>query len=108
MIDASFHYPTDETLEIIEKWSVKSFDSCAALLKFVETKWEYPDHFRVSYAKNAAVGTRLYELSTGGWSGNESLIGAMEANVMFMTLCWEMRRRGGHYEFILPPEPSDE
>ena len=37
--------------------------------------------------------------STGGWSGNESLISAMQDNVIFWHLHWVQSRRGGHYVF---------
>jgi len=44
---------------------------------------------------------RLY-LSTGGWSGNESIIEAMRGNWFFWSMCWVQSRRGGHYIFELP------
>lgn len=37
--------------------------------------------------------------STGGWSGNESIIGAMQKNRMVWNFLWEQSRRGGHYVF---------
>ena len=41
-----------------------------------------------------------WELVTGGWSGNESIIQALRDNVLFWALCWQLSKRGGYYEFI--------
>ena len=38
-------------------------------------------------------------ISTGGWSGNEDLIGAMQNNAMLWIMTWVSSRRGGHYTF---------
>ena len=47
-------------------------------------------------------------VSTGGWSGNESIIGAMKENTdylyTFIAFAW---RRGGHYEWRIPNEWYD-
>lgn len=43
-----------------------------------------------------------YTFSTGGWSGNEDLIRAMEQNWMIWSLTWVQSRRGGHYIFEDP------
>lgn len=40
-----------------------------------------------------------YDISTGGWSGNESLIRAMKQNRLLWFTTWQMSRRGGHYRF---------
>ena len=44
---------------------------------------------------------RRFELHTGGWSGNEEIIGVLEES-LFWLMCWERSERGGHYYFELP------
>lgn len=83
-------YPTDEALKRIAEWP---YMDIAGMLEFVQGLWSYPDRWWTE-------GDTLH-LSTGGWSGNESVIDAMERNRMFMAICWVSSRRGGHYEFDL-------
>ena len=42
-----------------------------------------------------------YYISTAGWSGNETIIRAMQKNIMMWQLNWVQSRRGGHYIFEL-------
>lgn len=42
---------------------------------------------------------RLY-LSTGGWSGNEQIIEAMQGSLLW-SMCWMSSYRGGHHVFDL-------
>jgi hypothetical protein len=42
------------------------------------------------------------ELHTFGWSGNESIVDALDKNVLFWMTCWEQSNRGGHYKFEIP------
>jgi hypothetical protein len=88
-------YPDDNELDIIHNWQIKSKKDCKALLDYIYDLWKYTDcgYWSVNEDKN------MYSISTGGWSGNESLIGAMMGNHMFWVLCWYSSRRGGHYEF---------
>jgi hypothetical protein len=83
-------YPEESELKRIAEWP---YTDIAGMLAFVQPRWSYPDRWWTE-------GDVLH-LSTGGWSGNEDLVGAMMENRMFMALCWISSRRGGHYEFDL-------
>lgn len=95
-------YPTDEDLEQIRTWP---FGDAAGWFAFVKAHWWMPDWgWREADGTGDSVGcldkpARRYHISTGGWSGNESLIEAMEKNVLLWSLTWEESRRGGHYKF---------
>ena len=96
-------YPTDDTLDRVRTWPMDSPSDMGVLLGFVQIAWTYPDYFtpakrRTRLWKGAEL-RRLWRVSTGGWSGNESLINAMQGNLMFWSLAWVSSRRGGHYEF---------
>ena len=95
-------YPTDKILKRVENWdfSKRSIDE---FLTLIEDLWSYKDRF-VLTNKNVL---RLY-LSTGGWSGNESIIGAMMSNHLFWMCCWEKSRRGGHYWFKINEKKEGE
>ena len=88
-------YPTEETLQAIREWPQ---DDRRGLAEFVCEAWTY-DNYRT-------LGERSLELHTGGWSGNESLISALQDNHVFWFMCWLKSERGGHYWFELP-EPKE-
>lgn len=102
-------YPTEATLRRIRTWDVKTFADRRALIDYVGKAWHFrewgwaPAVRRRREYKNGLL-CRKYSISTGGWSGNESLIGELEKNWMFWSLCWVSNRRGGHYEFSIPEE----
>ena len=85
-------YPTDKTLRRIREWPGETLCDLPA---FVCEAWSYPDRAVVGEEKKT-----LY-LSTGGWSGNEDIIGALQANHIFWLLAWTKSVRGGHYWFDL-------
>ena len=91
-------YPTEEELEKIRTWPIvieSSLDEdFHELMSYVKELWWMPD-WGWSYDKE----TETYSLSTGGWSGNEDIIGALQENVMWWIMFWKSSRRGGHYEF---------
>jgi hypothetical protein len=41
----------------------------------------------------------ILELVTGGWSGNECIIRALQLNPLFWGKYWMMSKRGGYYRF---------
>lgn len=83
-------YPTEETLEAIEKWPILEYREW---FDFIEEAWEWPNYF-------VRDGNQI-DISTCGWSGNEDIINAMENNVNWI-MTWFQSRRGGHYIFKIP------
>jgi hypothetical protein len=93
-------YPEDHELKAIEEWDYKDFPG---LIDYVKERWwmaEWGWHECVD--REHPEETR-YLISTGGWSGNESLIAALHKNRMFWMMCWSLSRAGGHYEFRVKP-----
>lgn len=98
-------YPTDAALELIEAWH---WTDCTGLFEFIKEIWHLRtwgwtegdakdlDKHHDDYDKD---GGKLYFISTGGWSGNESIIRALQSNTMAWALTWVQSRRGGHYIF---------
>ena len=94
-------YPDDQELQRIREWPGEDF---SALMEFVRTLWKWNDW---GWSQQGYK----YRISTGGWSGNESLISALEGNMIFWMMCWHQSRRGGHYTFVVPkatPGPAGE
>jgi hypothetical protein len=83
-------YPTEATLEMIEKWDVLE-RGVEGLLLFIESIWWMREW---GFIRD---GEKL-ELHTGGWSGNEDIIRSLRKN-FFWCFFWESSRRGGHYYF---------
>ncbi len=91
------NYPDEEELAELREWrhgqGIRS--ECERLLGLAQALWIYPDRF-VRISRN-----RFY-VSTGGWSGHEDVIGALQENFIFWSQCWERHNRGGHFWFRLP------
>lgn len=97
----SYGYPTDE-----EKERLRTFTGTVreymAYLKSIGNYW--PDHDSWGWHEKDVIykgGERVYEISTGGWSGNEELIDIISEDMVYI-LYWEKHTRGGHYEFRIP------
>lgn len=96
-------YPTKEALDKIANWP--HTDGWAELLAFVRELWAYNEYWQEEKnvttidIPNYKVVADVYRVSTIGWSGNESLIMALQENWMFWTFCWQQSNRGGHYIF---------
>lgn len=94
-------YPSNAALEIIEIWPSNDIKGW---FKFIEGLW-YFHHW--GWREGECVDDDfeekeyLYNISTAGWSGNESIIRAMKRNWVLWHLTWEQSHRGGHYIFKL-------
>ena len=89
-------YPTDEELEIIKNWELNGAslaESLAAIMTHIRPMWRYSD---CGYWREEEG---LYNIHTGGWSGNESLVGALMGNQTFWIIFWKQSEVGGHYIF---------
>ena len=83
-------YPTDEQLYKIENWPLENM---IGLAKYVVDVWNV-DYGMVDLLRETGTMT----LITGGWSGNEEILSALEKN-MFWSLFWKASYRGGRVEF---------
>jgi hypothetical protein len=95
-------YPTEAALEIVRIWH---WSDAQGWFEFIKSIWymsswgwsESDDEHE--YIKDSKV--HVYNISTAGWSGNESIIREMQKNSMMWHLNWVQSRRGGHYIFEL-------
>ncbi len=91
-------YPSDELLQRIREWPSGDL---AGALDYVKAEWHWPDMARHELSDEetavalAEPGDRFLRLATGGWSGNESIVAAMEANRLLGLFCWVLSARGG-------------
>ena len=98
-------YPTEETLERIATWPIETVADMHAAMDFAGSAWSYPDRwetFEEINATNPAAPERVYRFSTGGWSGNESIVGAIERNLVLQMMGAYSWQRGGHYVYRFP------
>ena len=92
-------YPTEEFLD----W-IRNYDHTGdyhALMEEVQAAWHWGKNQYTQYTEDYVNDSKLevYCFSTGGWSGNESIIQALSDNTMFWMINWWQSRRGGHYIF---------
>lgn len=105
-------YPSDEDLLQIEQWEC-AWDASgkhpyfAPFFELLKSHWWMPDWgWREYDGSDDGDPVHVYHISTGGWSGNESLLGAMQRNFIVWSLTFNTHRRGGHYEFWIPIQPA--
>jgi hypothetical protein len=90
MIDSD-GYPTEETLQKIREWD--TFKDLPGFVDYVCENWYNGFPPKLDREKGCL------QLSTAGWSGCESVIGAMRDNKGFWWRCWYQTRCGGHHWF---------
>lgn len=100
-------YPTDAAIDVVQLWH---WSDARGWFKFIKSIWYFHDWgwkeneephewHRLNQYKDRIV--HRYYISTAGWSGNESIIRAMQKNEMMWHLNWVQSQRGGHYIFEL-------
>lgn len=93
MLDEN-NYPDEESLKQIKDWDVLT-KSVQNLLDLVYENTNWADR-QIHQSGKRVI---RYEYHTGGWSGNEDVIGALHQNFLFWSMFWEKTTRGGHYWF---------
>jgi hypothetical protein len=87
------NYPSAEELLKVREWP---YTDTAGALAFVASIW--------TYSNQTWREGDMAHFATGGWSGNEDLIHAMQENAMLWALTWQSSERGGKHVFrVLPP-----
>lgn len=93
MLDES-NYPDKKSLDEIKNWDVLTL-GVEGLLDLIEENTNWADRQIERGGKNVI----RYVYHTGGWSGNEDVIGAMRHNFLFWSLSWIKSTVGGHFYF---------
>lgn len=94
-------YPTEEFLGHIEHWDCVKKPR-RELLRFAMLGHIYPEYWDVQITTLDGKDKEVWNISTGGWSGNESIIYSLKSNNLFWIMSWVQSRRGGHYIFEVP------
>lgn len=87
-------YPTERMLTYIEGLSPLEHDPFE-ICEYLNSCWHW-DNMSVWKYRNSIEG--CWTISTGGWSGNESIISALQKSLFWMCY-WYQSRAGGHYWF---------
>ncbi|WP_428485942.1 hypothetical protein [Rhodopila sp.] len=106
-LDADDGYPSDEKIAQIRaandipnaaQWLIETFPKLVESLPcgFVEVRDDVNDFDRP---------IKIVSFSTGGWSGQEALIDAVEHGLVGLFYLWSWQR-GGHYQFRVPAPQS--
>lgn len=101
-------YPTELACERIKSWH---WSDKSGWMKYVESlwhlsEWGWSESDEPHDWKEGEIVHR-FQVSTAGWSGNESLISAMKQNFMLWSMLWVQSRRGGHYIFEIDREITE-
>jgi hypothetical protein len=105
---AGYDYPTKADESRVTAWQSEwinndTFQVLAPWFDLVKSFWWMPEWGWTEFdGEDDGDPVRVYQISTGGWSGNEGLISAMRDNYLHWSLTFYQMRRGGHYEFRIP------
>lgn len=109
-LDEDDVYPTEAAIEFIEKYPTTG--SLLDLFAFIESIWWQSEmlwHEQEMFDVDTKRHVKQYHISTGGWSGNEDIIRALQmTKYNYIWICtWVQSRRGGHYIFEVDLEQAD-
>ncbi|MCC5611538.1 hypothetical protein LC612_33560 [Nostoc sp. CHAB 5834] len=93
-------YPTSYALNTLQTWP---FMDPLGWFNFAKQLWSYPDRFVI---QEEPGGVRV-QMSTAGWSGNESIVSHMRKNLIW-EMTWIQSGRGGWYELFVTKEDEGE
>ena len=92
MLDEN-NYPDEASLKAIKEWDILK-QGISGLLELITENTNWADR-QIHITGKKVI---RFEYHTGGWSGNEDVIEALEQN-SFWFLFWQKSIRGGHYYF---------
>jgi hypothetical protein len=103
-------YPTEKDVAQIRAWSPSHtnpppFREVHEALLQIRELWTYPDYWTVSEAvdeERQNLPVWKHAISTGGWSGNEDIVEALQSNIMLWGAWFYSHKRGGHYVLLVP------
>ena len=73
------NYPTDEQLDRIKNWDFNDVEGC---LRYIKDLWN------IHYGR-CGEGNGFFVFTTGGWSGNEALLSALEESLVWSVIHWD-------------------
>lgn len=88
-------YPSEQELNRIRAWP---YNDLVGWFDYIKPRWNW------AATKFVDNNPGLWVLYTGGWSGNEDIIRAMQANVVLWQICWYSNYKGGKYVFTNPSQ----
>lgn len=106
-LDEDDLYPTEESIVFVRGYRfdydrIDLFDFIKSIWWTPEMLWDEEDG-----VDQFGHAIRTYRISTGGWSGNEDIIRALEKNLYAWHTTWVQSRRGGHYIFEVHLEQTE-
>ena len=102
--DDDDEYPSGQELQALRRFEGTARHFVDEVLRL----WSYPDYATVSTITDDFDREVLQlRLATGGWSGNESVVQAIDAG-MFRVLWWHLSQRGGLHIYRVPVRMLDE
>lgn len=102
-------YPLEEELKRVREWDDFTFEGYKEFFEFLRTIWNYAtdsdgEQWYFQGPQQFWDGDNeclQYQISTGGWSGNEEIISVMRENFVLWSQTWYLHKRGGHFQFLV-------